>query len=146
LDSFSTIRLLFSLKVEAASSPETRENVFWNTGHHIVCTTALIARNLACECTLEPVLSHVLSLKVEESRLRRFPHRDRERLTAQLILDIVQPNVGAGGRLELTCLSTIPAVLEPEQTDYADRRTSSVTGEEQKLANSCGCRSRRRVS
>jgi hypothetical protein len=88
----------------------------------------------------------VLPLKVEESQLRRFPHRDRERLTAQLILDIVQLNVGPEGRLELTCLSTIPAVLEPEQTDYADRRTSSVTGEERELANSCGCRFRRRVT
>jgi hypothetical protein len=80
--------------------------------------TAVVRRN-----------DNLLLLKVEESQLRRFPHRDRERLTAQLILDIVELNIGPEGRLELTCLSTIPAFLEPEQSEYADRKTSSVTGE-----------------
>lgn len=36
--------------------------------------------------------------------------------------------------MELTCLSTIPALLEPEQSEYADRKTSSVTGEAQYVA------------
>jgi hypothetical protein len=30
--------------------------------------------------------------------------------------------------LELTCLSTIPGFLGPEQSEYADRKMSSVTG------------------
>ncbi|XP_023720295.1 uncharacterized protein LOC111871427 [Cryptotermes secundus] len=88
---------------------------------------------LEANCTSSPArpIAHITWLvngePVEESQLRRFPHRDRERLTAQLILDIVQLNIGAEGRLELTCLSTIPAFLEPEQSEYADRKTSSVT-------------------
>ncbi|KAJ4436255.1 hypothetical protein ANN_18886 [Periplaneta americana] len=64
--------------------------------------------------------------QVEESQLRIFPHRDRERLTAQLSLEIVELHVGPERQLELTCLSTIPAFLGPDQTEYADRRTSSV--------------------
>lgn len=73
-------------------------------------------------------LSHLLLLQVEESQLRLFPHRDRERLTAQLFLDVVELHIGSLGRLELTCLSTIPGFLGPEQSEYADRKTSSVTG------------------
>ncbi|XP_023704735.1 uncharacterized protein LOC111863031 isoform X2 [Cryptotermes secundus] len=66
-------------------------------------------------------------VRVEESQLRLFPHRDRERLTAQLILDVVELHMGSLGHLELTCLSTIPGFLGPEQSEYADRKTSSVT-------------------
>jgi hypothetical protein len=80
-------------------------------------------------------LSHLLLLQVEESQLRLFPHRDRERLTAQLILDIVQLHIGSEGRLELTCLSTIPGFLGPEQSEYADRKKSSVTG----MVQDMGC-------
>lgn len=65
--------------------------------------------------------------QVEESQLRRFP-RDRERLTAQLSFDIVEFHVRHERRLELTCLSTIPGSLDPEQSEYADRKSSSVTG------------------
>ncbi|GFG40692.1 hypothetical protein Cfor_04016 [Coptotermes formosanus] len=54
--------------------------------------------------------------QVEESQLRRFP-RDRERLTAQLSFDIVEFHVRHERRLELTCLSTIPGSLDPEQSD-----------------------------
>jgi hypothetical protein len=79
-------------------------------------------------------LSHLLLLQVEESQLRLFPHRDRERLTAQLILDVVELHIGSLGRLELTCLSTIPGFLGPEQSEYADRKTSSVTGMMQDIA------------
>ena len=73
-------------------------------------------------------LIHPFPLQVEKSQLRRFPHRDRERLTVQLSLDILELHVGPEGRLELTCLSTIPEFLDPEQSDYADWKTSSVTG------------------
>jgi hypothetical protein len=66
--------------------------------------------------------------QVEKSQLRRFPHRDHERLTVQLSLDVLELHVGQEGRLELTCLSTIPEFLGPEQIEYADRKTSSVTG------------------
>ena len=65
---------------------------------------------------------------MEESQLRRFPHRDHERLTAQLTFDIVELYVGTERRLELTCLSTIPGSLGPEQSEYADRQMSSVEG------------------
>jgi hypothetical protein len=73
-------------------------------------------------------LSYLFSLQVEDTQMKRFPHRDRERLTAQLNLDIVDLNVEPGRRLELTCLSTIPAFLGPEDSEYADSKTSSVTG------------------
>jgi hypothetical protein len=78
-------------------------------------------------------LRHLFLLQVEESQLRLFLHRDRERLTAQLILDVVELHSGSLGRLELTCLSTIPGFLGPEQSEYADRKTSSVTGMMQDL-------------
>jgi hypothetical protein len=74
------------------------------------------------------LLRLMFPLQVEESQLRLFPHRDRERLTAQLMLDIVDLHIGSEGRLELTCLSTIPGFLAPEQSEYADRKMSSVTG------------------
>ena len=67
-------------------------------------------------------------LQVEKSQLRRFSHRDHERLTVQLSLDVSELHVGPKGRLELTCLSTIPEFLGPEQSEYADRKTSSVIG------------------
>ena len=67
-------------------------------------------------------------LQVEKSQLRRFPHRDHERLTVQLSVDVLELHVGQEGSLELTCLSTIPEFLGPEQGEYADRKTSSVTG------------------
>jgi hypothetical protein len=74
------------------------------------------------------LLRLMFPLQVEESQLRLFPHRDRERLTAQLMLDIVDLHIGSEGTLELTCLSTIPGFLAAEQSEYADRKTSSVTG------------------
>ena len=67
-------------------------------------------------------------LQVEKGQLRRFPHRDHERVTVQLSLDVLELHVGMEGRLELTCLSTIPEFLGPEHSEYADRKTSSVTG------------------
>jgi hypothetical protein len=65
---------------------------------------------------------------VEKSQLRRFPHRDNERLTVQLSLDVLELHVGPERSMELTCLSTIPEFRESEQSEYADRKTSSVTG------------------
>jgi hypothetical protein len=67
-------------------------------------------------------------LQVEKNQLRRFPHRDHERLTVQLSLDVLELHVGPERRLELTCLSTIPEFLGPEQSEYADRKTSSIIG------------------
>jgi hypothetical protein len=67
-------------------------------------------------------------MQVKEDQLRRYHHRDLERLTAQLNLDKVELHAGPGGRLELTCLSTIPAFLGPEHTEYADLKNSSITG------------------
>jgi hypothetical protein len=73
-------------------------------------------------------LSHLLLLQVEESQLRLFLHWNGERLMAQLILDVVELHTGSLGRLELTCLSTIPGILGPEQSEYSDSKMSSVTG------------------
>ena len=67
-------------------------------------------------------------LQVEKSQLMRFPHRDHERLTVQLTLDVLDLHIGPEGRLELTCLSTIPEFLGPEHSEYADRKASSLTG------------------
>jgi hypothetical protein len=101
--------------------------------HLSVCTlyTATVANQRRDDYMLLRVL---LPLQVEESQLRLFPHRDRERLTAQLMLDIVDLHIGSEGRLELTCLSTIPGFLAPEQSEYADRKTSSVTGRMQDIS------------
>ena len=63
--------------------------------------------------------------QVEEKVLRLLPHRDRERLTVQLNLELGELHLG---QLELTCVATIPASLGPEHREYADHRTSSVTG------------------
>jgi hypothetical protein len=40
----------------------------------------------------------------------------------------VELYVGTERHLELTCLSTIPGSLGPEQSEYADRQMSSVKG------------------
>ncbi|XP_069677284.1 uncharacterized protein [Periplaneta americana] len=102
-----------------------------------------VGDTLEANCTSSPArpLAHITWLvngrPVEESQLRIFPHRDRERLTAQLSLEIVELHVGPERQLELTCLSTIPAFLGPDQTEYADRRTSSVIVDIE-VTQSCG--------
>lgn len=67
-------------------------------------------------------------LQVEKSQLRSFPHRDHERLTVQLSLDVLELHVGPEGQLELTCVSTIPEFLGQDHSEYADRKISSVIG------------------
>lgn len=74
------------------------------------------------------LVTSLLALQVEESQLSLFPHKDHERLTAQLSFVIVELYVETERRLELTCLSTIPGSLGPEQSEYADRQMSSVKG------------------
>jgi len=48
--------------------------------------------------------------------------------SSQLSIEVSELHAGANGRLEITCLSTIPASVGPGE-QYADYKTFSVKGE-----------------
>lgn len=48
--------------------------------------------------------------------------------SSQLSIEVSELHAGSNGRLEITCLSTIPASVGPGE-QYADYKTFSVKGE-----------------
>lgn len=53
--------------------------------------------------------------------------------SSQLSIEVSKLHAGANGRLEITCLATIPAQIGIDE-EYADYKTHSVKGE---LAKTC---------
>lgn len=54
--------------------------------------------------------------------------------SSQLSIEVSELHAGANGRLEITCLSTIPASVGPGE-QYADYKTFSVKGERTRFAS-----------
>ncbi|XP_021915190.1 uncharacterized protein LOC110827656 isoform X2 [Zootermopsis nevadensis] len=92
-----------------------------------------VGERLEVNCTSSParpvadITWLVNGIPVKEDHLRFFHSRDRKRLTAQLSLVIMERDAGPKGRLELTCLSTIPAFRALEHSEYGDLKTTSIT-------------------